>query len=72
MVALLMGATLVAGMPLGIGLAHPTGHRTTAFASGLLLLGFCLVTGLSVGLLFLPSTILLVLAGALGRVEPRA
>lgn len=69
MAGLLIGVTLLAGMPLGVGLAHPAAQRATAWTTGLLLLGFCFVSGFPMGLLYLPSTILLVVAGAVGRVE---
>jgi hypothetical protein len=68
--ALLICVTLLAGMPLGVALAHPPGQRTTAWAAGLLLLGFCAMAGVSVGLLYLPSAILLIVAGAVGKVKP--
>jgi hypothetical protein len=63
MAALLVGATLMSGLPFGISLVQPEGLRATAWTVGLLLLGFCLVTGVSVGLLYLPSAILLLVAG---------
>ncbi|HUF75767.1 MAG TPA: hypothetical protein VMM35_05780 [Longimicrobiales bacterium] len=72
MAGLLMGVTLMAGMPLGVGLAHPPGQRGTAWAGGLLLLGFGLVSGFSVRLLYLPSAFLLILAGAVAKADSAA
>jgi hypothetical protein len=71
MAGLLMGVTLLAAMPLGVALAHPSGHRTTAWTAGLLLLGFCALSGVSMGLPYLPSAILLIVAGAVGKMEPQ-
>ena len=71
MTGLLIGVTLLAGIPMGIAMAHPAGQRRTAWMAGLLLLGFCLISGFFVGLLYLPSTILLIAAGAADKVEPR-
>ena len=72
MAGLLIGVTLAAGLPFGIGLAHPPGHRSSAVAIGLLLVGFCSVSGLSVGLLYLPGALLLLVAGAVGAGDSRA
>jgi hypothetical protein len=71
MAGLLVGVTMLAGMPLGIAWAHPSGHRMTAWTAASLLLGFCLLSGLFVGLLYLPCTFLLMAAGAVSRVEAR-
>lgn len=71
MAALLLGVTLLAGIPMGIGLAHPSGHRATAWTIASLLVGFSLVSGGFVGLLYLPSTILLIVAGAVRRLAPQ-
>ena len=72
MAGLLIGVTIMAGMPLGIGLAHPPGLRATAWTAGLLLLGFCVLSGWPVGLLYLPSTMLRMVAGSAGAVRSRA
>ena len=69
---LLIGVTLVAGMPLGVGLAHPSTQRTTAWTTSLVLLGFCLLSSFPIALLYLPSTLLLAIAGAVGKVEPQS
>jgi hypothetical protein len=71
MAGLLMGVTLLAGMPLGVALSHPAGQRSTAWTVGLLLLGFCVLSGFSVGLRYLPTSVLLMVAGGVGQVEPK-
>src|SRR6056297_1436700 len=53
MTALLMGVTVLAGIPVCIAWAHPSSQRRIAWLAGLLLLGFCLISGLFVGLLYL-------------------
>lgn len=68
---LLVGVTYLAGMPLGIALAVPAGQRMVAWTTGFVLLGFCAVSGFSVGLPYLPSALLLVVAGAVDKVEPQ-
>jgi hypothetical protein len=62
-VGLLLGVTLLAGLPLGVGLALPVARPTTTWTAGLLLLGFAIVSGFSLGLFYLPSAVLLVVAG---------
>ncbi len=59
-VGLLVGVSLLAGMPLGVALAHPDGQGATTWSAGLLLLGFSIVSGFSVGLFYAPSAMLLV------------
>lgn len=71
MTGLLMGVTLLTSLPVGIALAHPSRRRMAAWAAGLLLLGFCLISGLFLGLLYLPSALLLMAAGAVDQVEPQ-
>jgi hypothetical protein len=70
MAGLLMGLTLLGGMPLGIALAHPSGHRAAAWTVALTLLGFCFLSGFFVGLLYVPATVLLMIAGAVWKSEP--
>lgn len=66
MAGLLLVVTVLAGLPLGVAMTHPSGHRPTAWAVAGLLLAFCLLTTPFVGLLYLPSTLLLMVAGAVG------
>ncbi|HUF76302.1 MAG TPA: hypothetical protein VMM35_08490 [Longimicrobiales bacterium] len=70
MATLLMAITLLTSLPAGIALRHPSGQRVAAWAAGLMVLGFCLVSGVFLGLLFLPSAILLMAAGAVDQAEP--
>ena len=69
---LLMGVALLAGVPLGVALTHPSAHRRTATVVGLTILSFCALSGSFVGLLHLPGGLLLLVASAVGKVEPRA
>ena len=63
-VALLAGVTLLAGMPLGVALSHPAGQRATTWSAGLLLLGFSVVAGFTVGPFYLPCAIVMLAAAA--------
>ncbi len=58
-IGLLLGVTLVAGVPLGIALASPRNQQAATWSTALLLLGFSIISGFSVGLLFLPSAAVL-------------
>lgn len=69
---LLMGIGLLAGVPIAVVLAHPSGHRATAWTVGSSILGFCAISGFFVGLLYLPAALLLLVAGAVGKAEPGA
>lgn len=69
---LLMGVALLAGVPFGVALAHPTGLRPTGLTTGFAMVGFCALSGDFVGLLYLPCALLLIAAGAVARAEPRA
>lgn len=71
MTALLVGVTLLTSLPVGIAFGLPSRQRTAAWSTGLLVLGFCLVSGHFLGLLYLPSAILLMVAGAVDQVEPQ-
>lgn len=72
MSGLLMGISLAAGVPLGLALTRPSDLRTPAWGAGFLILGFCVLSGMAVGLPYLPSAVLLLVAGAAGRaVEPQ-
>ena len=70
-VGLLGGVSLLAALPLGVALAYPQGQRATTWSVALLLLGFSIVSGFSVGLFYLPSAVLL-LASAIVTVFVRA
>ena len=68
---LLLGTALLSGIPLGVALGHPPALRATAWIVGALLLGFCLLAGFFVGLLYLPSALLLIGVGVMIRSESR-
>jgi len=68
---LLMGISMLAGVPLGVALAHPPVQRVTAWTIGGILLGFCLLAGLSLGLPYLPSAILVFGVAMMAKLEPR-
>lgn len=61
-VAVLVGVTLLAGVPMGVALTHPEGQKVTTWCVAVLLLGFSVLSGFSVGLFYLPGAALLVLA----------
>ena len=63
MTLLLLAVTLMTSLPVGIALRDGACQRVVAWAAGLVVLGFCLVSGVFLGLLFLPSAILLMAAG---------
>lgn len=72
MSGLLMCITMLTGIPLGLSLTLPSDQRTPAWCAGFLILGFCALSGVPVGLPYLPSAVLLLVAGAVGRAaEPR-
>ena len=58
-IGLLLCVTVLAGVPLGIALASPKNQQAATWSTALLLLGFSIISGFSVGLLFLPSAALL-------------
>lgn len=69
-VGLLVGVTLLAGLPFGLALCYPAGQRTTTWISGLLLLSFSIIAGFSVGLPYLlPALVLLASAIMTPRVQ---
>jgi hypothetical protein len=70
MATLLTAITLLTSLPAGIAMRHPSSQRVVAWVVGLMVFGFCLVSGVFLGLLFLPSAVLLMAAGAVDRVEP--
>ena len=66
MTALLLGVTLVSAVPFGVALRHPRGLRVTAWTVAMPLLAVCVLGGLTVGLYYLPTVLLLGLAGWVG------
>lgn len=54
--------TLIATAPVVVGFARPTAQRTTIWAAALLLCTFSVVAGFSIGLLFMPSALILLAA----------
>ena len=67
--ALLGGVTLVAGVPLGVALAHPPDHARTAWPAALALLAFSLFAGPPLGPPYFPAAALLLAATMGGDVE---
>lgn len=68
---LLMGVSMLSGVPMGVALTHPPIQKVTAWTIGFVLLGFCLLAGFSLGLPYLPSVILVFGVGLMPNVEPR-
>lgn len=66
---LLTGVTLVAGIPVGVTLTYPADGRRAAWAAGLGLLAFSLSVRPSLGLVYLPSAMLLMATAAVGELE---
>jgi hypothetical protein len=67
--ALLACVTLLAGVPLGVALAHPPDHARTAWPAALALFAFSLFAGAPLGTPYLPSAVLLLAATMGGDVE---
>jgi len=69
LVALLLGITVLAGVPLGVAISYPKGQRLTNWTVSLLLLAFAVSSGLTIGPFYLPGVLaLLAAAFASGRV----
>lgn len=68
---LLVGISMLSGVPMGVALTHPPVQSVTAWTTGSMLLGFCLLAGLSLGLPYLPSAILVFGVAVLATMEPR-
>lgn len=66
---LLIGVCLLAGVPMGVALTHPPVQRVTAWTIGSILLAFSFLAGISLGLPYLPSAILILGMGVLARME---
>lgn len=64
-VGLLSLVTILVGVPFGVALTLPKSQRWVGWTVGLLLLGFSLISGFSVGLTYLPATLLILTAAAL-------
>jgi hypothetical protein len=62
--ALLVGVSLLAVLPFGVALNFPERHRPVTWSVGLLLLGFSLISGFSVGLVYLPGALALLASAA--------
>jgi hypothetical protein len=61
-VGLLLIVSLIAGLPFGVALTSPKSHRAVTWTAGLLLLGFSIISGYTVGLMYLPGAVLLLAA----------
>jgi hypothetical protein len=59
---LLVGVTLASSVPLFVALTRTSSQRLVTWVFALLLMAFSIVGGLSIGLLFMPSAILLLTA----------
>lgn len=68
---LLMGVSMLSGVPVGVALTHPPIQKVTAWTIGCVLLGFCLLAGFSLGLPYLPSVILVFGVGVTAHAETR-
>ena len=64
-VVVLVGVTLLAGIPLILSLIAPAAQRGATWSAALLLTGFCFVAGFSVGTSFRLSALLLLLSAVL-------
>lgn len=72
-VGLLLLVTLLAGIPFGLSLSYPAGHRTATWTAGLVVVGFSLVSGLALGLMYLPVGVVLLASAAVAeRLTPVA
>lgn len=67
--ALLVGISMLSGVPMGVTLTHPPFQRVTALTIGSMLLGFCLLAGLSLGMPYLPSAILIFGVGVMSKMD---
>lgn len=61
-VYLLIGVTLASGVPLLVALTRPSSQRLATWLFALLLLTFSILGSLSIGIAFMPSAILLLIA----------
>jgi len=62
---LLVGVTLLCGLPLCVAVAVPGAQRGATWSTALLVLGFSIISGFSVGLFFMPSALLLLVSAIL-------
>jgi hypothetical protein len=58
-VCLLLIVTVIAGLPLGVALTDRARHRSVTWIACALLLGFSMISGFSVGLMYLPGAVAL-------------
>lgn len=68
---LLIGVSMLSGVPMGVALAHPPVQSITAWTIGAMLLVFCVLAGLSLGLPYLPSAVLVLGVGVVASTEPK-
>ncbi|MEX2471215.1 MAG: hypothetical protein WEA34_03500 [Gemmatimonadota bacterium] len=68
---LLVVISVLSGVPMGVALTHPPVQRVTAWTTGSVLLVFCLLAGLSLGLPYLPSALLVFGVAVIANEEPR-
>lgn len=61
-VGLLVVVTLVAGLPFGVASTYPEGHPAVTWTVALLLFGFSIMSGVTVGLMYLPAAVVLLAA----------
>jgi hypothetical protein len=63
-VLLLLAVTMLAGVPFGVAMSLPERHRAVTWVVGLLLLGFALMAGFTVGFIYLPGAVVLLVSAA--------
>lgn len=68
---LLVGISMLSGLPMGVTLTHPPAQKVTAWTTGSMLLAFSLLAGLSLGLPYLPSALLVFGVAVIANDEPR-
>jgi len=69
-VGVLVLVTVLAGIPFGLALRYPEGHRTATWAAALLLLGFSSISGSGLGLTYLPVGAALLASAAVADKRP--
>lgn len=68
---LLVGISMLSGVPVGVALTHPPVQRVAAWTTASMLLAFCLLAGLTLGLPYLPSALLAFGVGVMANSETR-
>lgn len=66
---LLLIISVLSGVPLAVTLTYPPGQSVTAWTIGSILVGFSVLAGLSLGLPYLPSALLIFMVGVLAKRE---